>query len=82
MNNTNEATENVVPIAKTRTKSPETLLKAELKTIKKELDGITKTAADFDKLKKEVEGNAKRKEELNTKLADVKAKLLKELGLE
>jgi t-SNARE complex subunit (syntaxin) len=73
---------NVVPIVKTRTKSPETVFKAEMKAIRKELDGFTKTAAALEVLTKEVAGNAARKEKLEAQLATVKTKLLKALGLD
>jgi t-SNARE complex subunit (syntaxin) len=80
--NKDQVEDNVVPIVKTRTKSPETLLKAEMKTIKKELDGLVKTAADLEALTKEVASNVARKTKLEADLDKVKGKLLKALGLD
>ena len=80
--NTVNKEEVVVPIKATRTPSPETILKQEMRSINKELAAVAKTVAEFEAIQNEFDNAEERKAELESDLAAVKAKLRTALGLD
>jgi len=78
----NEITKNESPEVKTRTKSRETVLKLQMRTIQRDLIAVDKTVAQFNELKKAAEGADAKREKLTARLGIVKADLVKELGLD
>ena len=80
--NTASKDETVVPIKATRTPSPETVLKQEMRSINKELAAVAKTVAEFEAIQNEFDNAEERKTQLESDLAAVKAKLRTALGLD
>lgn len=77
-------TASISTLAKTslRQKSPETLLKQELRSLNKELKALDKVVDEFEEMEKQV-GNAKEtRTKINEQLDGVKDKLIILLGLE
>jgi len=72
---------NVTAIKKTRTKSKETILKADMKAIRKELGTLDTKVAEFEAMKAEIEVIEETRANLQAELETVKHDLMVELGL-
>jgi len=64
-----------------RKKTPETLLKQELRSLNKELVALDKIVEDFAEMEKQVANAKETRENINTRLDTVKDKLRAILGL-
>lgn len=79
--NDKEKTAKKLDAAITRVKSRETVLKQQLRVLKRQLDEIAKADAKFKELKDLHEANRPRVTAIYDEIKKVKAELIKELGL-